>query len=184
MFCEFFPHLNILICALEITNSTKIFLSQKLLNLKISKILNCKTEGPLLVLKLSFEGQKLVESSSNPSLDCKCTQSLTKYSSSPQKLTLPSDFWFEMTDCWACHREDYTTLKGQDSGLISPKKDVLMDGVGHYLVHPEDVDLEKIEIRLTGREVSLLEDSIARKSTLMAYLNFYGTTAIVQKLLP
>jgi hypothetical protein len=152
-FFEFFPNLNILIASFQVQDSCNFLLFQNLLNLKIIKILSCKTENSKLVLKLKVEKQDLIKTLSGTCLDCKCSQKLTKFDEKTV-LNLPSDFWFEMTDCWACHREDYTTLKGQEAGLITPKQDVLMDGIAYFLLHPKNLDLEKIQIRLTGREVS------------------------------
>ena len=68
-------------------------------------------------------------------------------------LHLPSDYWYEMTECWACHHEDYTTLPGQIGGTIIAQENALLSGISYYLMHPKHVDLEKILIRLTGREV-------------------------------
>ena len=69
-------------------------------------------------------------------------------------LPLPSDYWYEMTECWACHHEDYTTLPGQVGGQVFAQKNVLLAGISYYLLHPTHLDLDKIHIRLTGREVS------------------------------
>ena len=153
-FFEFFPNLNVLIVAFKVQDTCIFSLQKTLLNLKIIKILSIKTEKSLLLLKLKVQQQVLVETDLDTGLDCKCMQKLTKFEEKT-KLNLPSDFWFEMTDCWACHREDYTTLKGQEAGLINPKRDVLMDGTSYYLLHPNNMALEKIQIRLTGREVSI-----------------------------
>lgn len=67
-------------------------------------------------------------------------------------LPLPSDYWYEMTECWACHHEDYTTLPGQVGGQVFAQKNVLLAGISYYLLHPTHLDLDKIHIRLTGRE--------------------------------
>ncbi|KAJ3347695.1 hypothetical protein HDU91_006719 [Kappamyces sp. JEL0680] len=67
-------------------------------------------------------------------------------------LDLPSDFWYEMTDCWACHHEDYTTLSGQEGGTIYAQKDFLLNGLGYYLVHPHNMALDRLRLRFTGRE--------------------------------
>lgn len=69
-------------------------------------------------------------------------------------LHLPSDYWYEMTECWACHHEDYTTLPGQTGGTIFAQENVLLSGISYYLLHPNHVNLDRMYIRLTGREVS------------------------------
>lgn len=71
----------------------------------------------------------------------------------PQKsIDLPSDHWYEMTECWACHHEDYTKLPGQEGGTIFAQRDVLMYSNNYYLIHPANA-LDALDINVTGREV-------------------------------
>jgi hypothetical protein len=71
----------------------------------------------------------------------------------PRKvIDLPSDHWFELTECWACHHEDYTTLPGQVGGMIFAQKDILMVGKSYYMLHRDNVS--HLELRITGKEVS------------------------------
>ena len=72
-----------------------------------------------------------------------------------KSLQLPSDYWYEMTECWACYHEDYTTLPGQIGGQVFAQENVLLSGISYYLLHPSHLDLGKVHVRLTGREVSL-----------------------------
>lgn len=69
-------------------------------------------------------------------------------------LALPTEFWFEMSECWACHNEDYTKLPGQVGGLIYAQKNALMVANSYYMIHPENVTNNSVELKFTGREVS------------------------------
>jgi hypothetical protein len=71
-------------------------------------------------------------------------------------LELPSEFWYEMSDCWACHHEDYTNLHGQVGGLIYAQKNVLLNSIGYYMIHPENVISGNLKVNITGREVRFI----------------------------
>ena len=88
-------------------------------------------------------------------LNCKTRLTCDRLESRLEKtLDLPSDYWFEMTDCWACHHEDYTTLKGQKDGLVFAQEKALLTGISYYLMHPNHMNLDYIHVKITGREVS------------------------------
>ncbi|KAJ3269851.1 hypothetical protein HDV01_000857 [Terramyces sp. JEL0728] len=71
------------------------------------------------------------------SLYCKCSNLL--FDKQARILELPNDYWFELQECWACHDEDYTKLKGQEGGIIYSQEGVLMVGTSYYLIHPSDL---------------------------------------------
>ncbi|KAJ3307754.1 hypothetical protein HDV04_002612, partial [Boothiomyces sp. JEL0838] len=104
--------------------------------------IKCSTDIP----STSIQGTKLItktrikteQSIVYPEIiKCKCTNLL--FSKSSKILELPNDYWFELQECWACHDEDYTKLKGQEGGIIYSQEGVLMVGTSYYLIHPSDL---------------------------------------------
>ena len=89
-----------------------------------------------------------------------CSNGLCRLDRTPlfeRSMTLPSEHWHEMLECWACHHEDYSsTLQGQQGGLIFAQKRVVLESNGYIIVHPEDMALDNaLEIVYTGNEVSI-----------------------------
>lgn len=66
---------------------------------------------------------------------------------------LPSEYWHELLECWACHHEDYSKLSGQEGGRVLAKSGVIMSGNGYFLIDPKDMIIANIEMKYTGREV-------------------------------
>jgi hypothetical protein len=48
----------------------------------------------------------------------------------------PSEYWHELTDCWACHKEDYSGLKGQKGGIVFAQRDALLVATQYVILHP------------------------------------------------
>lgn len=88
-------------------------------------------------------------------LDCRvCRKSLlNSINLLESTMELPSDYWHELLECWACHHEDYSKLKGQKGGLVLARKNVLMRGHSYLLLHPDNVGMDGIELQYTGQEV-------------------------------
>jgi hypothetical protein len=68
---------------------------------------------------------------------------------------LPSEYWHELLECWACHHEDYSTLKGQEGGRILAKPKVILDGNGYFLIDPNDLLPNVVRLNYNGREVCM-----------------------------
>lgn len=54
----------------------------------------------------------------------------------------PSEYWHELTDCWACHKEDYSGLKGQKGGIVFAQENALLVATHYVILHPRNLDLE------------------------------------------
>jgi hypothetical protein len=170
MFIEFLPNLNIANFSIKTTrNSTNIEIKNKIsingrslavtgLSWKPNTLRMGKCEDDWLNFQVGYSTE-LVEETTTPlptpnTFSCLACQALLAGPIDIRKtLSLPSDYWYEMTECWACHHEDYTTLSGQDGGIIYAQKGLLLDGLAYYLIHPSHMAEESIMLRLTGREV-------------------------------
>lgn len=75
---------------------------------------------------------------------------------------LPSEYWHELLECWACHHEDYSKLKGQEGGRVLAKRSVIMNGNGYFLLDPLDLLDGVVELKYNGTEVKLFETFIFR----------------------
>ncbi|TPX69227.1 hypothetical protein SpCBS45565_g02557 [Spizellomyces sp. 'palustris'] len=71
-------------------------------------------------------------------------------------IDMPSEYWHELTDCWACHREDYSQLPGQKAGVILAQRKAVLVARSYVVLHPEDVDLPRLNVDLAGANKSLL----------------------------
>jgi hypothetical protein len=58
----------------------------------------------------------------------------------------PSEYWHELLDCWACHNEDYTKLKGQKAGHIYAQPDCLLVASSYILLHPSNLNSSLFKI--------------------------------------
>ncbi|KAH6567179.1 hypothetical protein BASA60_009152 [Batrachochytrium salamandrivorans] len=68
-------------------------------------------------------------------------------------IDLPSQYWHEMLECWACHHEDYSsTLQGQQGGLILAQRDAVLVGDSYFIVHPANMCMDSLMIVYTGNE--------------------------------
>ncbi|KND05067.1 uncharacterized protein SPPG_00742, partial [Spizellomyces punctatus DAOM BR117] len=65
-------------------------------------------------------------------------------------IDMPSEYWHELTDCWACHREDYSQLPGQKAGVILAQRHAVLVARSYVVLHPEDVDLPRLSVDLAG----------------------------------
>jgi hypothetical protein len=80
-----------------------------------------------------------------------CENILVSKSKFQKVLDLPSEYWFEMTECWACHHEDYSALPGQTGGIVLAQRGILMEGSSYFALHRDDV--AGLLLHKTGREV-------------------------------
>ncbi|KAI8901660.1 ubiquitin-conjugating enzyme E2-binding protein [Globomyces pollinis-pini] len=111
-------------------------------------------------LQLQIKMNELQEAGQTPqpepnvtTLQChQCCNLLTDELKFDKRLSLPTDYWFEMSECWACHKEDYSNLPGQMGGMILPQLNVLLVGVSYYLLHPLNMDTNRVRLHYTGRE--------------------------------
>ncbi|KAJ3154616.1 hypothetical protein HDU89_007854 [Geranomyces variabilis] len=69
---------------------------------------------------------------------------------------LPSEYWHELTDCWACHTEDYSQMPGQKGGVVLAKQGVMMVGKSHVVLHPADVDFAALDVDLAESSKGVL----------------------------
>ncbi|KAJ3177312.1 hypothetical protein HDU87_004564 [Geranomyces variabilis] len=69
---------------------------------------------------------------------------------------LPSEYWHELTDCWACHTEDYSQMPGQKGGVVLAKPGILMVGKSHVVLHPGDVDFAALDVDLAESSKGVL----------------------------
>jgi hypothetical protein len=51
----------------------------------------------------------------------------------------PSEYWHELLDCWACHKEDYSGLPGQKGGIVLSQKNAVLVSTQYVIVHPSNV---------------------------------------------
>ena len=74
------------------------------------------------------EGQLLLDSFYLQSIECikcqYCHQVLNNKGFS-RLANAPSEYWHELMDCWACHKEDYSGLEGQKGGVVYAQKHAL-----------------------------------------------------------
>jgi hypothetical protein len=85
-----------------------------------------------------------------------CQELILPHSHNLEKIiSLPSDYWYEMIDCWSCHNEDYSTLPGQQGGLILAQKKTLMVGLSYFTIHPDSINLSSLALEYSGREVCI-----------------------------
>ena len=105
------------------------------------------------------EAQILLDSKALKSLshiECAtCSQMLLRISQQIQPFKFadtPSEYWHELLDCWACHKEDYSGLPGQKGGIILAQKNGVLVSTQYVIVHPENTldgtfkCLEKVNI--------------------------------------
>ncbi|KAJ3153070.1 hypothetical protein HDU86_005368 [Geranomyces michiganensis] len=79
-----------------------------------------------------------------------CVSRLTK------AVELPSEYWHELTDCWACHTEDYSQMAGQKGGVVLAKQGVVMVGKSHVVLHPADIDFTALDVDLAESSKGVL----------------------------
>ena len=93
-------------------------------------------------ISLDKSSQLLLDSQSLAGLKgitCKrCTFQLNKNAWSKLANT-PSEYWHELLDCWACHKEDYSGLPGQKGGIIFAQENACLISNSYLIVHPTDV---------------------------------------------
>ncbi|KAI9105428.1 ubiquitin-conjugating enzyme E2-binding protein [Phlyctochytrium arcticum] len=71
-------------------------------------------------------------------------------------MDMPSEYWHELTDCWACHREDYSQLPGQKGGVILAQPQALLVARNYIILHPHQVDMDAIHVDLSKASKSVL----------------------------
>ncbi|KAI8826259.1 ubiquitin-conjugating enzyme E2-binding protein [Fimicolochytrium jonesii] len=70
---------------------------------------------------------------------------------------MPSEYWHELTDCWACHKEDYSQMPGQKGGVVLAVKGTLLVAKSYVVLHPDDVDLTTaVRVEIGEREKGIL----------------------------
>ncbi|KAI8907667.1 ubiquitin-conjugating enzyme E2-binding protein [Powellomyces hirtus] len=69
---------------------------------------------------------------------------------------LPSEYWHELTDCWACHKEDYSQMPGQKGGVVLAQPGVVLVGNSYIVLHPDDVDFTALEVDLEEKAKGVL----------------------------
>ena len=57
----------------------------------------------------------------------------------------PSEYWHELLDCWACHKEDYSGLPGQKGGIVLAQKNAILVSTQYVIVHPSNVSPESLQ---------------------------------------
>ncbi|KAI9203190.1 ubiquitin-conjugating enzyme E2-binding protein [Polychytrium aggregatum] len=61
-------------------------------------------------------------------------------------VNLPSEFWYELMDCWACHQEDYSQFqKDHQNGVIPAKESTMLVANTHVLLHTRNLDMTHLE---------------------------------------
>ncbi|RKO93642.1 hypothetical protein BDK51DRAFT_49633 [Blyttiomyces helicus] len=86
---------------------------------------------------------------------CQTSLALSPAVFAPRVVPAPSDYWHELTDCWACHTEDYTRMDGQVGGVVLAQKGKAIVADGTVLLHPADLEMAGIVVeRESGAEVS------------------------------
>ncbi|KAI9009506.1 ubiquitin-conjugating enzyme E2-binding protein [Gaertneriomyces semiglobifer] len=63
-------------------------------------------------------------------------------------MDMPSEYWHELTDCWACHKEDYSKLPGQKAGVVLAQKDVLLVARSYILLHPSNIRMSRLRVAI------------------------------------
>ncbi|KAJ3318728.1 hypothetical protein HDV06_007053 [Boothiomyces sp. JEL0866] len=140
--------------SIDLTKYSKVEISNSGIQIDDTHI-ECSTDIPSttiqqtkLIAKARIQTKEQVNSYPEI-IKCKCSNLL--YHQKSKILELPNEYWFELQECWACHDEDYTKLKGQEGGVIYSQKGVLMVGTSYYLVHPSDLK-DEILIKILKQE--------------------------------
>jgi hypothetical protein len=82
-----------------------------------------------------------------------------------------------MTECWACHHEDYSALPGQSGGIVLAQRDILMEGKSYFALHREDVS--GLLLHVTGREVCTIGFGLGRATAMAIPSTHYPTETFV-----
>lgn len=73
---------------------------------------------------------------------------------------MPSEYWHELTDCWACHKEDFSQMPGQKGGVVLAQESTILIAKTYIVLHPKDIDISKLRVDLTStRNVSYSEEA-------------------------
>ena len=74
------------------------------------------------------------------SIQCKsCASTLNTGPSFKRLANTPSEYWYELMDCWACHKEDYSGIQGQRGGVVYAQKDALLVASYYVILHKDNL---------------------------------------------
>jgi hypothetical protein len=97
---------------------------------------------PKSICKVKSDHENLsnskIDFDSFTSINCSSCQNLLLFNNLEIK-NAPSEYWYDLLDCWACHDEDYNSkLKGHKNGKILAKKGILLLSDSKLLIHKTD----------------------------------------------
>jgi hypothetical protein len=123
------------------------FLIDELTITRAKSVISARIQSETLYKSLLTDAECFIQASELvPETRLYCTQCQLPLTSSLKKIqNCPSDYWHELLDCWACHNENYSHIKGHTGGLVYAKKESLLVGSYFVIVHPDQVDSQVLQ---------------------------------------
>ncbi|KAI7904890.1 ubiquitin-conjugating enzyme E2-binding protein [Cokeromyces recurvatus] len=114
----------------------------KLSLLQRSKILKSEQTE----VKEWWTSKQLLKQPQQRQFQCKhCSQVLVDASTDFKIKDLPSEHWYELIECWICHETKPEEHRTRMKPILS-RADVILVGTTYFLIHPENIKADSIEV--------------------------------------